>query len=166
MALCWGKWLVPRGPGQRLQGERHRCQINTKCSCRLMLFLMRAQWDCASRRVPLKRLYLPKSPTGRVGAGKWMLPIREAQDCWSCQRCLASPETGTLNLAELRTQRHFLMLLMMPKAMLWSPAGRAHSCWDSGGTQSTACYGQAWAPTASVVPITHALCVSCSISGR
>lgn len=33
---------------------------------------------------------------------------RDTQDCWSCQRHLASLETGALNLAELRTQEETL----------------------------------------------------------
>jgi len=162
MALCWGKWLSPRVPGQRLQGEKHRCQINTKCSFRLMLLLMRAQQDCPTRWVFLKRLCLPKSPTADVGVGKGMLPIREAQDCWSCQRYLASLETGALNLAELRTREKTLP----DKECCGHQQAGLTAAGISAHTQSSACFGQAWALAASAVPITHALCDSCSISGR
>lgn len=53
-------------------------QHQKKCSCRLMLFLLGAQQDRASRWGPLKR---PNHHLGGGGVGKWMLPIREAQGC-------------------------------------------------------------------------------------
>ena len=71
-----------------------------------MLFLMRAQRDCASRWVPLKRLCLPKSPAGGVGAGKWM--VQETHKTAGLVRGILPLETGALNLAELRTQEETL----------------------------------------------------------
>lgn len=96
------------------------CQNNTKCSSKMLLFLMPAlaQQDCANRWVPLKRLHLPKSPAGGGGAGKGMLPIQKTGLLVLLETsCLSSQGLCIWLSSELR-KKHFLMLLMMPKATL------------------------------------------------
>ena len=55
------------------------------------------------------------------------------------------------------------MLLMMPKATLWSPVGRAHSSWDSGTHTALPVMARLGHPQHLLFPLLM-LCVSAAVS--
>lgn len=55
------------------------------------------------------------------------------------------------------------MLLTMPKAALWSPVGRAHSCWDSDTRRALSVMARLGHPQHLLLPLLM-LCVSVAVS--
>lgn len=93
-----------------------------------------------------------------------MLPIREAQDCGSCQRGLAPLETESLNLAELTTQEETTPDVFgdaQDNTVVTS--GQGSQQLGFGHTHSTACYVQVWQPQQLLFPLLM-LCVSAAVS--